>query len=183
MVCMFQKQLPVFQLLLSWWSCDSLSLSPPRLLRPVPEPLLWLQAQVTRLRRAGTRQAFMIHLENTSPPRLSAGKPSSSFLSFRQPSITGKHQMGWIEAILQKVLRDWLPQWSFQLETERPESTAFSAQFHRLKNYRWLPRAPEVCAAFLDRIRCKLQKLFCLFIVQLRPQFLSALRVRVEDAE
>lgn len=137
-VCMFQKQLPVFQLL---------SLSPPRLLRPVPEPLLRpvpepllrLQAQVTRLLRTGTRQAFMIHLENTSPPRLSVGKPSSSFLSFRQPSITRKHQMGWIEAILQKVLRDWLPQWSFQLEAERPESSAFSAQFHRLKNYRWLP--------------------------------------------
>lgn len=78
MVCMFQKQLPVFQLLLS--------LSPSRLLRLVPEPLLRLQAQVTRLLWAGTRQAFMIHLENTSPPRLSAGKPSSSFLSFRDVS-------------------------------------------------------------------------------------------------
>lgn len=90
---------------------------------------------------------------------------------FRQPSITGKHQMGWMEAILQKVLWDRLPQWSFQLEAERPESTAFSAQFHRLESYRWLPQAPEVCAASLDRICCKLQEVFCLSTAQLRPSF------------
>lgn len=55
---------------------------------------------------------------------------------------------------------------------------SFSAQFCRLKSYRWLSQAPEVCAASPDGISFKLQKLFCLSTVQLRTQFHSALRGR-----
>lgn len=50
-------------------------------------------------------------------------QPFPQFLGhFRQLSITGKQQMGWIKTILQAVLRNGLPQWSFQLEAEKPES-------------------------------------------------------------
>lgn len=94
-----------------------------------------------------------IHLEKHIPfffsicmlLRREPWQPFPQFVGqFRQLSITRKHQMGWMEAILQKVLWVWLLQWSFQLETEQPKSTACSAQFHRLKSCRWLPQAPEV---------------------------------------
>lgn len=128
---------------------------PPRVFRPAPKPNLtqglgYLHMAALRLtfsNSPGKKKKKHIPFFFSICMRLwrEPWQPLPRFVGqFRQLSITSKHQMGWMEAILQKVLCEWLLQWSFQLEWEQPESIACSAQFHRLKSCRWLPQAPEV---------------------------------------
>lgn len=119
MVCILQKQQCVFRLLFFWYLWQSLPPHPGCLdlclsasLAPGSGHLcawqVWSKHSVT-------------HLDNTSPWCLSGMNLAAHSLvsgTFQGLYITGKHQMGWIETILQKVLWDWLPQWSFQLEAE-----------------------------------------------------------------
>ena len=63
-------------------------------------PQLRPEAQVPCPLTAGMKQAFLIHLEHTSHPRLSEGKSGSSFPSFRDvsgspPSLENTRWDGW----------------------------------------------------------------------------------------
>lgn len=152
---------------------------PPNLLRHISEPLPQPQAQV-----ACTWQVWCNTLWYTwktqSPMPLwkEPWQPFPGSGTFQAALHHWKAADGMDKGNSADSATWWASSVVFPAGSRAARKHSFSAQFHRLKSYRWLPQAPEVCAASPDGISCKLQKLFCLSTVKFRTQFCSALRLR-----